>query len=161
MSACERTWFSKEQPMTCERFSISCRKTLQVDLPSTNGLGGRNEITLSIKRNSLPKRRRLKKMQTEVRTEQPLIILEGGSGYSDEGENLPITARMLREAEVGKVFRSYMGNVIRDSVEESLEIVYKTPKGVAGLLRTYGHTDSPSQNNGYENEPVLIWFELS
>ena len=63
MSACERTWFSKEQPMTCERFSISCRKTSQVDLPSTNGLGGRNEITLSIKRNSLPKRRRLKKMQ--------------------------------------------------------------------------------------------------
>ena len=49
--------------MTCERFSISYRKTLQVDLPSTNGLGGRNEITLSIKRNSLPKRRRLKKMQ--------------------------------------------------------------------------------------------------
>ena len=100
-------------------------------------------------------------MKTEVIMEQPLIVLEGGSGYSDEGENLPITARMLREAEVGKVYRSYMSNVARDSVEESLEIVYKTPKGVAGLLRTYGHTDSPSQDNGYENEPVLIWFELS
>ena len=99
-------------------------------------------------------------MKTEVIMEQPLIVLEGGSGYSDEGENLPITARMLRETEVGKVFRSYMGNVIRDSVEESLEIVYKNDLGVAGVLRTYGNTDSPSVNNSYENEPKLIWFEL-
>ena len=30
--------------MTCGRFSISRRQTLQVDLPSTNGLGGRNKI---------------------------------------------------------------------------------------------------------------------
>ena len=99
-------------------------------------------------------------MQTDIRIEKPLMVLDGGSSYSDEGENLPITARMLREAEVGKVFRSYMGNVIRDSVEESFEIVYKNDRGVAGILRTYGHTDSPSQNNSYENEPMLIWFEL-
>ena len=100
-------------------------------------------------------------MQTEVRIEKPIIVLEGGSGYSDEGTDLRISARMLREAEVGKVFRSYMGNVIRDSVEERLEIVYKNDLGVAGVLRTYGNTDSPSVNNSYENEPKLIWFELS
>lgn len=99
-------------------------------------------------------------METETRMEKPLIILEGGSNYSEEGENLPITAQMLREAEVGKVFRSYMGNVIRDSVEETLEIVYKNDRGVAGLLRTYGYYDSPSLINSYENEPRLIWFEL-
>ncbi len=100
-------------------------------------------------------------MQTDVRIEKPLIILEGGSGYSDDGENLPITGTMLREAKIGKVFRSYMGNTARDSVEESLEVVYKNDKGVAGILRTQGHYDSPDPNNQYENEPMLIWFELA
>ncbi len=100
------------------------------------------------------------KEKTVVIEEQPLIVLVGMSGYDKEAHNLPIMAHMLKEAEIGKEFSAYCGNISRDAYEESLKVIYKDENGVAGLLRSHGYYDSSNQNNEYENEPTVVWFEL-
>jgi hypothetical protein len=99
-------------------------------------------------------------MDTEVIVEKPLIVLEGRSGYDEEAHDLPIMGRTLREAAIGSEFRAYGGNIGRDSVEESLSVVYRDDHGVAAVLRRAGYYDSPAQHNEWKAAPVLIWFEL-
>ena len=100
------------------------------------------------------------KMKTIVYVEEPLITLRGECGYSDDAYSLEIYSNNLKNAEVGKIFSAYSSNTARDSIEESLEIVYKNKDGCAGLLKTKGHYDNGNANNEWENEPKLIWFEL-
>ena len=99
-------------------------------------------------------------METKTIVTEPLLVLKGRSGYDEEAHNLPIMDRMLRAASIGQEYRADGGNIGRDSFEESLTVVYKDDHGVAAVLRRAGYYDSPAQNNEWEDEPVLIWFEL-
>ena len=100
-------------------------------------------------------------MKTTVLIEKPIIVLRGECGYSDDAYSLEIYPNDLKNAKAGKIFSAYSSNTARDSIEESLEIVYTNKDGCAGLLKTKGHYDNGNANNEWENEPKLIWFELS
>lgn len=98
-------------------------------------------------------------METKVVKEAPMIVLRGYCGYSDDATDLTIYQRDLVKAEIGDRFESNNGNIARDSIKESLEIVYKNRDGVAGVLTTEEHSDTPNENNETITTK-LIWFKI-
>ena len=98
-------------------------------------------------------------METKVVVEQPLFTLN----YSDynTSASLDVYSNMLRKASVGAVLMPAVYNSCgRDITSESLEVVYRNDEGCACLYRRKGTTDSPNAEP-WEDEPQLIWFELS
>ena len=99
-------------------------------------------------------------MKTETKVEKSLLILRGRSLYTNDARDERIVASALKNAQVGAIFSSYGGSEPRGNVWETLEVVYKNGRGVAGLLRSQGYYDSSAQEKEWAAEPVLIWFEI-
>lgn len=103
-------------------------------------------------------------MKKIVKKERPLFRLTNwGSGnrngQSPQEDVLNIYASDLRNAEVGELFSPENFIACHDLEEhESLEIVSKTDRGVAGIFKrtcvSYSYLE-PGQD-----EKKLVWFEL-
>ena len=99
-------------------------------------------------------------MKTETKVEKPLLILKGRSLYNNDARDTRVFANELKNAQVGAMFSSYGGGEPRGNVWETIEVVYKNGLGVAAVLRSQGYYDSSNQENKWEAEPELIWFEI-
>lgn len=99
-------------------------------------------------------------MRTEVIQEKPAYFLRASS-YNGREEDVEVSFTDLRNAKVGDKWENHDShNCGRDLLEESVEVVYKTDKGVAALLRVEGTTDSPNPEP-WAQEPRLTWFEFN
>ena len=69
-------------------------------------------------------------METRVIVEEPLIVLQSSCSYSNEHDFIEIYAAELKAAEVGKRWVADYCDNGRANECESLEVVYKTAKGI-------------------------------
>ena len=97
-------------------------------------------------------------MKTNVIVEEAIFTLN----YSDYDTSSirELFVSDLKNADIGHVFQTdTISNCGRGVNDASLEVIYKTNKGVACLYRNWGSTDEPNPEE-WEAEPNLIWFEL-
>ena len=97
-------------------------------------------------------------METRVIVEEPLIVLQSSCSYSNEHDFIEIYAAELKAAEVGKRWVADYCDNGRANECESLEVVYKTAKGIALLYRRWGTTDADMPQS-WKDDPQLWWVE--
>ena len=95
-------------------------------------------------------------METKVILEQPMIVLKSSCAFSYEGECVEIFASDLHKAEVGKRWVADYCDNGRANECESLEVVYKTAKGIALVYSRWGTTDADMPQS-WEDDPQLWW----
>ena len=99
-------------------------------------------------------------MVATVKKEAPALLLDASS-YDGREEDVAVSYDNLRNAKVGDTWKNHSrDNCGRDVTEEIAEVVYKTDKGVAVLIRVEGTTDSLSPKP-WKPEPLLMWFEFA
>lgn len=99
-------------------------------------------------------------MLNTVKKEAPAFELVASS-YDGREEDVEVSVADLRNSKVGDKWENHSrNNCGRNVLEESAEVVYKTSKGVAVLIRGEGTTDSPNPEP-WEAEPYLLWFEFA
>ena len=100
-------------------------------------------------------------METGIIIEDPIFTLRGGSGWSDESDELTLVGiDDLKRAGVGQEWLALnRTNIGRDAYSASLKVVYKDQDGVAVLLRCWGTRDTPAAPE-WEDPPVLHWVEF-
>lgn len=103
---------------------------------------------------------RKERIKVQTIKEAPAYVLRAGS-YNGDEEPVVVSFNDLRKAKVGDRWENKDShNCGRALWEEALEVVYKTDKGVAVLLRAEGTTDDPNPVP-WKQEPRLAWFEFA
>lgn len=75
-------------------------------------------------------------------------------------EELEIYASDLKKAKVGDVFKlDFKSNIGCEVRRDSLNIIYKSDRGVAAILMCEGITYDPLPEE-WEEEDMLIWFQF-
>ena len=99
-------------------------------------------------------------METDTKLEGVAFSLIAGS-YDGDSPDINVSFNDLRAAKVGDMWANHdVHNCGRKLYEESAEVVYKTNRGVAILLRTVNTTNDPTPEK-WEDDPRLIWFEFA
>lgn len=97
-------------------------------------------------------------IETKVIKETPLIVLRGEAGYSDSAYSVEVYSSMLKGMKVGDTISASNGACARDSIEQSLTVVYKDDEGVACKIKTVYYNDSPNAQE--EVDYKLVYFVL-
>ena len=87
-----------------------------------------------------------------VKTREPILRLRMGSGYSDDYDYIEIYYSDIKNAKLGKIWRTRETHIIRDAMEQSARIIYKDDEGAVILLKTnlYDDSDEPEMETRYD-----------
>lgn len=97
-------------------------------------------------------------MKIGVKVEEFALVV-ASSCYNGTGEVIEVTWHDLKTAEIGTAWSADYTQCGRDMSCNSAKVVYKDDKGAAVLMTRYGSTDDPNPE-GWEDDPVLTWFEF-
>jgi hypothetical protein len=105
----------------------------------------------------------IEKAEKIVMTEEPVIVLKGKSSYSDHTNIRELYLDDLKNLEVGNIIIAY-ADVVRDAIQESIQILYKDENGILLLfIQEYWSDKELSPYDDWSADEIkykLIYFKF-
>lgn len=97
-------------------------------------------------------------MKTSTRTQEPALVLQGSSGWSNDAHDEEILWVDLINARIGAAWSASNGNCGRDAVRESAVVVYREDSFVVLRVVCERWADSPRGERSRDVELVCFDF---